>query len=184
MKANKDKNQQNQQELIFRLSVIEQQANQLQQQIQAVEQGIVELSSLNLGLEELKGSKGARKSEISGSTKYKAAHTRRTEEDFVGKEIKAPIGRGIFVDAKVLSEDLIVDVGGKNFVKKSIDETKSMIDEQVGKLQEIKSELKDNLEKLGEEMNRIISGAQESKDCSCEHNHECECEEDCDCEED
>ena len=130
----KKQNQQEQQELIFRLSMIEQQANQLQQQIQAVEQGIVELSSLSLGLDELKGSRG--------------------------KEIKAPVGRGIFVDAKVLSEDLTVDVGGKNFVKKSIDETKSMIDEQVGKLQEIKLELNNNLEKLGMEMNKLVSGAQ------------------------
>ena len=86
-----------QQELMFKLSVFEQQLQQLQQQLQAVEQGIAELGSLNLGLDELIGSKG--------------------------KEIFAPIGKGIFTKSKLLSEDLIVDIGGKNFVKKSIPET-------------------------------------------------------------
>ena len=81
-----------QQELMFKLSMFEQQIQQIQQQLQAVEQGVAELTSLNLGLEEIVGSEG--------------------------KEIMAPIGRGIFVKAKLLSEELIVDVGGKNFVKK------------------------------------------------------------------
>jgi prefoldin subunit 5 len=63
-----------QQELMFKLSMFEQQIQQLQQQLQAVEQGIVDMNSLSMGLEELKGSKG--------------------------KEILAPIGRGIFAKAR------------------------------------------------------------------------------------
>ena len=93
-----ENNEQNQQEILFKFSMYEQQIKQLQQQMQAVEQGIIELSSLNLGLDELVGN--------------------------TGKEIRAPIGRGIFVDAKLNSEELIVDIGRGNLVKKSIPETK------------------------------------------------------------
>jgi hypothetical protein len=72
----------------------------LQQQLQAIEQGLVEMQSLNFGLDELKGK--------------------------TGKEILAPIGRGIFARAKLISEDLLVDVGGKKFVTKNIVQTKKL----------------------------------------------------------
>lgn len=67
----------NQQELIFKLSMYEQQIRNLQQQLEAVEKGILDMNNLNLGLDELIGSKD--------------------------KEILAPIGRGIFVKTKLLS---------------------------------------------------------------------------------
>ena len=119
-----------QQELLFKLSVFEQQIRQLQQQINAIEQGILELESLNIGLDEIKNSEG--------------------------KEIFAPIGRGIFVKSKILSDDLTVDVGGKNFVKKSVPETKEMIKKQVEKLEEIKKDLNNNLFEIGKEAERLI----------------------------
>ena len=68
----------NQQELMFQLSMFEQQIQSIQQQLQAVEKAIQELSSLVLGLEDLKGSEG--------------------------KEILAPIGKGIFVKTKLSDE--------------------------------------------------------------------------------
>lgn len=123
------------QELMLKLGMFEQQIRQLQQQLQAVEQGIAEISSLNLGLDELKGKKG--------------------------EELFAPIGRGIFAKANLASEELIVDIGGGNLVKKSIPETKELIELQIKKLGEVKKELEDALEKLGEEINKIIGEAQE-----------------------
>lgn len=126
--------EQSQQELMFKLSMYEQQIQQLQQQIRAVEQAVVELSSLSLGLDEMIGAKG--------------------------KEIMAPIGRGIFVKTKLLSEDLVVDIGGKNFVKKSIPDTKKLIDEQVEKLETARNELNDSLEILGREIEEVIGDAQ------------------------
>ena len=100
----------NQQELMFRLSMYEQQAQQLQQQLQMIEQGIVELGSLTLGLDDLNGANG--------------------------KEILAPIGRGIFVKSKITSEELIVDIGDKKFVTKNIEDTKNLIKGQILKLEE------------------------------------------------
>ncbi len=122
------------QELMFKLQMFDQQIQQLQQQTQAVEQGIAEMTTLSSGLDELAGKKG--------------------------KEIFAPIGRGIFAKAKLESEELNVDVGSGNFVQKSIPETKKIIEVQIKKLEEVKKELYDNLEKVGEEFNKKIMEAQ------------------------
>lgn len=119
------------QELIFKLSVFEQQIQQLQQQLQAIEQGIVEMSSLNTGLDELIGSQN--------------------------KEILAPIGRGIFAKAKLISEELTVDIGGRNFVKKTIPATKKIIEKQIKKLEEVKEDLNDNLERVSNELQKVMS---------------------------
>ena len=124
-----------QQELIFKLSMFEQQIQQLQQQLQAIDQGIFEMDGLDHGLNELIGS--------------------------VDKEILASIGRGVFVKTKLLSEDLIVDIGNKTFVKKSIPEAQELIREQIEKLNDVKKELEDNLEKIGEEMQRVYQERQE-----------------------
>ncbi|GBE20435.1 MAG TPA: prefoldin subunit alpha [Candidatus Pacearchaeota archaeon] len=127
-----------QQELMFKLSMFEQQIQQIQQQLQAVEQGVAELTSLNLGLEELVGSEG--------------------------KEIMAPIGRGIFVKAKLLSEELIVDVGGKNFVKKSIPDAQKIIKEQTKKLEEVKESLSKSMEEINQELTKTVMDAQKQQE--------------------
>jgi len=121
--------EENQQELIFKLSMFEQQIQQLQQQLQAVEQGVMEMEALSHGLGELVGS--------------------------VDKEILAPIGRGIFVKSKLLSEDLIVDIGNKTFVKKNIPDTQSLIKEQLVKLESVKMQLENSLEQVSEEMMKM-----------------------------
>lgn len=127
----------NQEELMQKLGMYEQQIMQLQQQLEAVEQAIVEMNSLTLGFGELVGSKD--------------------------KEILAPIGRGIFVKTKLMSEDLIVDVGGKNFVKKSIPKTKKLIQNQVEKLEEVKKELEGNLEEINNELTTTFMDAQKQE---------------------
>ena len=119
------------QEFLFKLSMFDQQIRQMQQQIKAVDDGIVELESLNIDLDDMKNSEG--------------------------KEILAPIGRGIFAKAKLVSEEFLVDVGDRNFVKKSVDETKTMIKRQVEKLQEIRKELDVGLEQLSKEIEKVIA---------------------------
>ena len=127
----------NQQEMMFKLQMFEQQMQQIQQQMQAVEQAITDMHSLNFGLDELVGKKD--------------------------KEIIASIGKGIFAKAKLISEDLIVDVGGKNFVTKSIPQTKELIGSQIGKLSEVQKELSKNLEQVGGEFNNMIMEAQKGE---------------------
>jgi len=130
-------NEQEQQEIILRLSLYEQQMQQLQEQMQAIENGILELQSLCLGLNELEGKKD--------------------------EEIMAHVGRGIFARAKLLEDDLLVDVGNKNFVKKTIPETQKIIEMQVKKFEAIKKEINSALEKLAEEMQKIVDGVQEQE---------------------
>jgi len=118
------------QELLFKLSMFEEQIKNLQQQLQAVEESITDMHSLNLGLDEIKES--------------------------VGKEVLAPLGRGIFVETKLISDSLTVDVGGRNFVKKSVPETKEIIDRQIGKLIEISEEINEKIEEINEELTKTI----------------------------
>jgi len=159
----------NEQELLYRFSMFEKQIGELQQQIEAVERAIVDLSSLNFGLDDLVGSKG--------------------------KEIFAPFGKGIFVKAKLVSEELNVDVGNGNLVKKSIPETKELLSEQIKKLQQVKEELETNLNELGEEVTGMMNNLQErqseennhkhkhSKNCKCKDGEKCNCGDECECEE-
>lgn len=134
----------NQQELMYKLQMFEQHMGQLQQQLQAVEQGIVDLGNLNLGLDDLVGKKD--------------------------KETMSLIGKGIFAKTKLVSEELIVDVGNKNFVTKSIPETKQMIIEQIEKLNAAKEELNNAMEKVGEDFQKMIMEAQGGA-CGCGHTH-------------
>ncbi len=113
----------------LKLNIFEQQISQLQEQISLIEQTITEMKLLKLQLNELVNSKG--------------------------KEIFSPIGKGIFIKAKIQSEELIVDIGEKNFVKKSIPETKKLIEQQIEKLEQVKGELEEGLEKSKEEMEKI-----------------------------
>jgi prefoldin alpha subunit len=126
-----EKSEQEQQELIFKFSMYERQIREIQQQLEDIERGIVDLNSLNLGLNELIGSKD--------------------------KEIYAQLGKGIFVNAKMNSEDLNVDIGDGNFVKKSIPDTQKLIGEQTKKLEEIKKELEASLEDIEKELTRMMS---------------------------
>jgi prefoldin alpha subunit len=156
----------NQQELMYKLQMFEQQMQQIQQQLQAVEQGVIDLGSLNLGLDELEGKKD--------------------------QEVMTLIGKGIFAKTKLLSEELVVDVGGKNFVTKSIPDTKEMITDQIGKLNEAKEILTENMEKASAEFQQMIMEAQQGQgehaccggkeDCACAQGEECK-EESCECEE-
>ena len=133
------------QELLYKFGMFEQQIRELQQQIEAIEKGILDLNSLNFGLDEL----------VNGT----------------GKEIFASVGKGIFVKGKLISEELNVDVGNGNFVKKSIPETKQLIEEQIKKLEGIRKELEHNLEDLGEELTRMMKETHE-KEHSHNHSHE------------
>jgi len=123
-------NEENQQEIIARLGMIEQHMQGLQEQLSSVDKGVMELNQLKFGLDELKGSEG--------------------------KEIVASIGKGIFVKTKLLSEDLIVDIGNKKLVKKNIEDTQKLIEKQVVNLEEAKKEINNNLDLVSKEAEKLI----------------------------
>lgn len=127
----------NNEELNKKFMVFEQQIRQIQDQLQAVEHAIFEMNIIDSGLSEIEG---------------------RT-----GEEILAPIGRGIFVKAKLLSEELSVDVGNKHFVKKTIPDTQDLIRDQVKNLGKMKDELERSLDKINEEITEVMASSQENK---------------------
>jgi prefoldin alpha subunit len=147
--------------LAIKFQMFEQQIRMIQEQLQAVEQAILELGSLNLELDELIGKEN--------------------------NDILAPIGRGIYASAKLTSEELLVDIGDKNFVKKSIPETKKILQAQLKKLEKVKEELNVELEKINSELTNVflesqkVPGHSHSETCGCKE--ECECDDkECTCE--
>ncbi len=150
------------QEQLFRLQMIEQEANQINQQLEIVEQNISEMNELKSSLEEL--------------------------EKPETKEFLANLGKKIFIPVEIKEKKLVVEVGNKNFVKKTIPETKKLVEEQLEKLEMVKVQLAEKVESLQCEMNHMIielnKSSKEHKQ-NCNHK-ECECEEeceDCECEE-
>ncbi len=124
-----------QQELTFKFQMLEQQIVAIQQQLQVVEQTLIDMASLNFGLDEIK----------------------------TNKEILAPVGAGIFAKAKLISEELVVGVGEKNYVQKSIPETKKLIQEQIKKLERAKEELNFELDKINDEVTRVMGEYQKQQ---------------------
>jgi prefoldin alpha subunit len=120
----------NQEEVERKFKELEREIGYIDSQLKAVEEGIKEISLLKDGLNELVGKKG--------------------------EEIFAPIGRGIFVHAKLESEDLLVNIGENKFIKKSIPETKKTIEDQIEKLNEIQERLIEELQRIDKELTQTI----------------------------
>ena len=121
-------------ELMIKFSVFEQQIRQIQQQLEIIEKNIIEMNSLQIGMDEFKGAEG--------------------------KEVLAQVGRNIFVKTKLTSEELLVDIGNGSFVKKDIKGTKELIGEQTKKLGKIRDELNSTLEGINQEMTQMVMEAQ------------------------
>jgi prefoldin alpha subunit len=141
------------QEQFFKLQMIEQEAGQINQQMEIVDQNISEMNDLKSSLEELEKSEN--------------------------KEILANLGKKIFIPVEIKKKELIVEVGNKNFVKKSIPETMKIVDGQIEKLNMLKMQLGERIEALNSEMNRMIMELNKGRGHKCNHDN-CNCEEECD----
>jgi prefoldin alpha subunit len=172
-------NEHDERELAVKFQMFEQQIRLIQEQLQAVNQAIIEMESLELGLDELIGKKE--------------------------KEIISPIGRGIYVKSKLISEDMLIDIGNKNFITKSIPDTKKLLKDQIQKLGNVKAELEGELDKINQEITEIFLKHQhqenhekgsshphnhkhphkckEGEECYCSEEGKCDCREDCKCDE-
>ncbi len=124
------KSEKSEQELMMKFSMFEQQIRLIQDQLQAVEQKILELKDIELGLEELIGK--------------------------ANSEIYAPVGSGIYVKAKLESEELLVNVGGRNLISKDIPETRKILQEQIKKLEGIRGDLNKEMDKINDEVTKVF----------------------------
>ena len=123
------------QEKIFQIQMIEQEANQLNEQFQLIEQNIKEMNDISESLGEIEKLKK-------------------------GDEILANIGKKIFIPVDIKEKNLIVEVGNKKFVKKNISETIKIIQEQVGNLMNARGQIMERLEILQGEMEKLIGEIQ------------------------
>ena len=127
----------NETELNQKFMGYEREIRNLQDQLNAVERAILDMASINEGIEDLKGK----------------------EE----KEILAPVGRGIFAKTKLLSEILTVEVGEGVFVEKSIEDTKKLIEKQKEKMLNAQKEIESQLDKVNHEVTETMRDFQESQ---------------------
>lgn len=120
---------------LLRLSILEQEARKLQEQIQIINQQISELEILNSSLNNLENE----------------------------KEILANLGKGIFVKSKIKEKELFVNVGSGIILKKTPEETGKIIKKQIVQLEEIKKNLFNGIEQINRELQDLIIKAQKEK---------------------
>jgi len=122
---------------LLRLSLLDQESNRLQEQLQVVNREISELESLRLSIEKLD----------------------KTKE----KEILANLGRGIFIKSEVKEKELFVNVGSNVVLKKKPQDTIKIIDKQISQLDELKQNLLGEIEKINSKLQELVEEAQGSQ---------------------
>jgi prefoldin alpha subunit len=109
---------------------MEQEANQLNEQLQMVEQNVNEMLELKASLDEI-----------------------GKEEN---KDILANIGKKIFIPVEIKTKELIVEVGKGHYVKKTPEETIKIVESQLDRLMEGKTQIVGRLDELQNEMQSLI----------------------------
>ena len=125
------------QEAVMRIQMMEQETNQLNEQLKMVDQNVVEMNDLKASLDEIDSNEN--------------------------KEIMANLGKRIFIPVDIREKSLIVEVGKGNFVKKSVPDTKKIVDEEGDKLMEAKNQIMGRLDELQNEMNKMIMEFQKAQ---------------------
>lgn len=112
------------QEMYMQFQALDQHIKQLQRQLEAVTQQLMELTATSNSLDEFK--------KISA-----------------GKDILVPLSSGIFAKASLKdTSDLLVNVGANVAVKKDIDSTKKLIQSQMEEIRRVQKQMADELEKM------------------------------------
>ena len=129
---------------------MEQEANKLSQQMQLVENNLNEIQEIKKGLEEI--------------------------EKKETKEILANIGKKIYIPVEIKEKNLIIEVGNRKFVKKTIPEAKELIEEQIGKLDSARQQINERLEELQEEAGKLMMQIEKSQKNEHHHDKDDECD--------
>ena len=125
------------QEAIMKIQMMEQETNQLNEQLKMVDQNVIEMKDLKASLDEIDSNEN--------------------------KEIMANLGKRIFIPVDIREKSLIVEVGKGNFVKKSVPDTKKIVDEEGDKLMEAKNQIMGRLDELQNDMNKMIMEFQKAQ---------------------
>ncbi len=137
MTENKEKRLQ---KLYLQFQMLDQQIKQVQQQATALNTQLVDLVGTTQSLEDLKNVKA-------------------------GTEILVPISSGVYSKAEIKdTQNLIVNVGANTTVKKNVNDTKKIIEEQIEEMKKLQKQMLEELNRLTtqaalieKEMNKISS---------------------------
>jgi len=161
------------QEQMMQVQMMEQESNQLNQHLEIISQNLNEMEELKRSLEEIEKSDN--------------------------NEILANLGKRIYIPVEIKEKKLIVEVGNKTYVKKSVKDTIDLIKTQIQKLNLAKDKISMDIEGLQDRFNVLIEEFEKEQrantghkckkgkdNCECGHSHdkdhECECD-DCEDEE-
>lgn len=120
-----------QQEYLIRLQMLEQQANQFGEQLRVIDQQVSELDNLKEDI--------GRLGEIKES------------------EMFSEIGKGIYVKGNLDKKQILVDVGNKILIPKSIKEIQLIVDSQTKKFGEVKREIANKIDQINQEVDSLIN---------------------------
>jgi prefoldin alpha subunit len=123
------------QEYLIRLGELQQEAERIGQENQNVERQINELRILKINLESFAESKN--------------------------ENALVSLGNGIYTKAELKGRGLWVNIGSNTVVKKSVQETGKLIDEQVKKLENFKEQLCKEMGSLNMQLNALVESAQQ-----------------------
>lgn len=115
---------------MMQIQMMQQEAQELNQQLELIEQNISEMQELKTSLDEI--------------------------EKADNNEILTNIGKKIYLPVEIKDKNLFVEVGKGNFVKKSVPETKEVVDNQIKKLIIGKEDITKRLKDLQKEVNNLM----------------------------
>jgi len=118
---------------LMQLSMMEQEAVKLQEQMQMIDQQILEMETLKQSIGEIENGKE--------------------------KEMMANLGKNVFIKTEIKEKDLLVEVGNKVYVKKNAENTLKIVDNQIGQLRNAKNQVMNGLEEMQGEMQRLVEQA-------------------------
>ena len=121
-------------ELVYEASILKQEAEKLQANLETIERQISELGQISGYLSHL--------------NKYE------------GKEIISSLGKGIHIKTQLLEKNLFVEVGSGAIVRKTPEETLKVIEEQLKRLMEFKVQLSGQEQVCMQALNSAISEIQ------------------------
>jgi len=123
-------------ELLINLTMLQQQAEQIEQQIYQADEQIQEFIVLQENLNNLKEK----------------------------SQILAPVGKGVFSKAELKEDKFFVNVGSGVIVKKTGEGAVEIIQEQVNQLKKIRNELIEAMSQINSELERIVDEARKEGD--------------------
>jgi prefoldin alpha subunit len=122
-------------EYIMQLSMIQEEARKLEEQLNIINQQIREFDLLKESLDNI--------------------------ENVKSEKVLTSLGKGVFIESKIESKELLVNIGNNVVLKRSTKETKDIIDKQIRELEKIKIQIEQAIGDLDLELQRILEGARE-----------------------